>query len=87
MGHSASKVVMTWMGDTDSSCYGDKVDHDALPAWASGGRRKERGGDSLGGGGVLVTVSQKEGKGEKGGSGMEMTTEDREPTGGDAHST
>ena len=50
------------MGYTDGSRCGDKVSHGALPARASRGRIRERGGDSLGGEGMRTTVSPKEEK-------------------------
>ena len=64
MGRSAPIVETAWMGYTDGSRCGDKVGHGALPAQASGGRIRERGGDSLGGGGVRVVVFTKEEKEE-----------------------
>ena len=75
---------------TDGSCCGDKVGYGVLLARASGGRIRERGGDSCGREGVRATVSPKE---EKGGRGVQYgdESEDREPIGcrekGEAHST
>jgi len=56
------------MGDTIGSRCGDKVSHGALPTRASGGRIRERGGDSLGREDVRAAVFPKEEKEEgKGG--------------------
>ena len=70
------------MGYTYGSCCGDKVGHGALPAQASGGRIRVRGGDSLSGEGMQATVSPKEERREgKEGSGMGMRAWGQEPTG------
>ena len=59
MGRSAPEVETMWMGDTNGSRCGDKVSHGALPARASGGWIRERGGDMLGGEGVWATVPKR----------------------------
>jgi len=89
VGHNALEVEMAGMGYTNGSCCGDKVGHGALPARAIEGRIRERGGDSLSGEGVWMTVPKRR-KGGRG-SGIEMRAWDRELTGcrekGEVHST
>ena len=54
---------MAWMGYTVGSHCGDKVNHAALPAQASGGEIKERREGLLDEGGMQAAMSPKEEKG------------------------
>ena len=62
MGRSALEVEVAWKETLAVHEMGEKVSHGVLPARASEGRIRERGGDSLGGEGVRATMSPKEEK-------------------------